>query len=237
MSKSTRRGDAPAPEIVAQARIAAGILAEIFGVDKNDLLDRPRPSGLLRCVRDVLIGVLHHKMGVSQQKIAAALGRDRGVISDAAYAVDEASNGSDAIRFAFAEIHEEIANIMVKAEAWKEALQQQAIDEAITASKISRQVEAEDADELEEEIAVDEFVAVIAKPAARCHQCYGKGRVRIHHLGGDPAYRDAWAAAEKLNPSPSGFHELPCRFCKGAGERLPSPAASASPAILAAVME
>ena len=59
----------------------------------------------------------------------------------------------------------------------------------------------------------------------RCHQCRSEGTVRIHGLGGDPAYRKLWEAAEAREHAPSGFHVLTCRFCDGAGERALKPAA------------
>lgn len=234
MTKPKRRGVVADPEIIEQAKIAAGVLATIFGVDRDDLLKRPRPSGLLRNVRDLMIGILHFKTGFSQQKIAAALGRDRGVVSDAAHAIDEASTGDVVIRFAIVEMSEQIANIMTQAEAWKEAMEQETLDAAIRKARDERDdEEAEDAD-LEVDIAA-------AKPAAaitmRCHQCYGKGKVRIHGLGGDPAYRAAWEAAERRAHAADGFHTLTCRFCNGAGQRGAKPATTAGAAILAGARE
>lgn len=232
MSKAKRRAETPPdPEIVRQAHIAAGILVEIFStpespITKAELLERPRPSGKLRQVRDVMIGALHHRFGVSQQKIAAALGRDRGVVSDAAHAIDEAGAGDVGVRFALAEITEQIANVLAHGDAWREALRQDALDEAIAAAKREREFEAEedaelDAAELEEQIAAP----AAATKTMRCHQCRSEGTVRIHGLGGDPAYRKLWEAAEAREHAPSGFHVLTCRFCDGAGERALKPAA------------
>lgn len=228
-----RRGEAPAPEIVAQAETAAGVLALIFNVSCDDLLNRPRPSGKLRNVRDLLMGVLHHKLGVSQQKIAAALERDRGTVSDGAKAVEEAAAGDDAIRFALNEITEKISEILTMADAWNEALDQASIDRAIANARAERIAEAEEDDALEHDIAIAEIAAPGPAPI-RCHQCYGKRTVRIHRLGGDPAYRAAWDAAEARSPSVGGFHELNCRFCGGTGQRAASPAAVSASAILGA---
>lgn len=212
-----RRGEEPSPEIRRQAESAAGLLADIFDVDKDELLNRPRPSGILRCVRDVLIGVLHHKTGISQQKIAAALGRDRGVVSDAAWAISEASRGDIAVNFALDEISAQIANVLAQKEAWREALRQQALDDAIAAAATDRQTEADEDEALDEEL--EQAAAATPATKVRCHTCYGKGHVRIHQRTSDPAYRDAWTKAELVSRSPDGFHTLTCRFCNGAGER------------------
>lgn len=232
MSKAKhRRGEVASPEIVALADTVAGVLAIIFSVDKTALLERPRPSGKLRSVRDLMMGVLHHRLGVSQQKIAAALERDRGVVSDAAHAIDEAAEGDEGVRFAITAITEKISELIAMSEIWNEALDQSNIDRAIANAARQRQIEEEDDDALEHDITIEELAAA---PAAkiRCHQCYGKKTVRIHRLGGDPAYRPAWAAAEAKAPSSDGFHTLDCRFCKGLGYRA-SPAALIDSAILA----
>ncbi len=239
-----RRGDVADPEIVRQAHLAAGILAEIFTtpeapIRKSDLLDRPRPSGLLRQVRDVLFGVLHHRMGISQQKIAAALGRDRGVISEAAHAIDEAATGDVGVRFALVEITEQISNLLTQADAWREALRQEALTEAIRAAAQERAQEQAVLARVDADIAA----AVSAEPQRapiRCHQCYGKGRVTVRKANGtvgDPAYRDAWEAAEAAAPAPDLAHQLTCRFCQGAGTRPARPAGPAAAAILAASRE
>lgn len=231
--KKKRGGDAPDPEIVRQANIAAGILAEIFStpedpITKEQLLDRPRPSGKLRQVRDVLFGVLHHRFGMSQQKIAAALGRDRGVVSEAAHAIEEACEGDADVRFALNEITEQISTLMAQAEAWREATQQARLGAAIAAAAQYRAAERLE-EEADEDDADDELSDEDAPPPPapiRCHQCRGEKKVRIHIRGSDPAYRLLWEAAEKIRPSTDGFHTLECRFCKGLGVRQLKPATS-----------
>lgn len=162
-----RRGEVASPEIVALADTVAGVLSIIFSVDKTALLERPRPSGKLRSVRDVLMGILHHRLGVSQQKIAAALERDRGVVSDAAHALDEAAEGDEGVRFALAAITEKISELMAMAETWNEALDQSNLDRAIKAAAFKRATEEEDDDELEHDITIEELAASpAAKPAA-----------------------------------------------------------------------
>lgn len=233
-SKKKKRGDAPDPEIVRQANIAAGILVEIFStpeepITKAQLLDRPRPSGKLRQVRDVLFGVLHHRLGISQQKIAAALGRDRGVVSEAAHAIDEACQGDADVRFALNEITEQISNLMAQAEAWREATQQARLSAAIAQAAqyraADRLEEEADEDEPDDEDEFDDEAPPAPAPI-RCHQCRGEKTVRIHIRGSDPAYRALWEAAEKIRPSTDGFHTLTCRFCKGLGVRQLKPATS-----------
>ena len=73
---------------------------------------------------------------------------------------------------------------------------------------------------------LEEALAAPAVKMMRCHQCRGEGKVRIHGLGGDPAYRKLWEAAEAREHAPSGFHVLACRFCEGRGERPSKPAAT-----------
>lgn len=227
-----KRGDAPDPEIVRQAKLAAGILAEIFNtpdepITKEQLLDRPRPSGKLRQVRDVLFGVLHHRLGISQQKIAAALGRDRGVVSEAAHAIEEASAGDIGVRLALNEITEQIVNLMDQADAWREAVAQENLTAAIEAAKAEREHEATVLANVEADIAEDEEAEDADEVRIRCHQCRGEGKARIHVRGSDPAYAKLWQAAEKIRPSSDGFHALACRFCQGAGTRPLRPATSA----------
>lgn len=232
--KKRRRGAVADPEIQRQASKVAGVLAEIFEVDKQQLLDRPRPSGELRNVRDIMFGVLHLRMGISQQKIAAALGRDRGVVSDAAHAISEASEGDVNVRFALVEITEQVANVLTQAEAWREALRQEALARAMQGAIDERAAEAIEDEELER--ALREDIAPAPKPM-RCHQCKGEGKIRVHSLGSDPAYRHAWAEAERAFPSRDGFHSLDCRFCNGTGKRALKPAAGAALPKLAAAGE
>jgi hypothetical protein len=231
--RKKKRGDAPDPEIVRQAHLAAGILAEIFStpeqpITKQDLLDRPRPSGLLRQVRDVLFGVLHHRLEISQQKIAAALGRDRGVVSEAAHAIQEASAGDIGVRLALNEITEQIVALMDQADAWREAMAQENLTAAIAAAKAEREHEAQVLATVDAAIAEEEEAEDADEVRIRCHQCRGEGRARIHERGSDPAYAKLWHAAERIRPSTDGFHTLTCRFCDGAGTRPLKPATSAN---------
>lgn len=229
--RKKKRGDAPDPEIVRQAHLAAGILAEIFStpdepITKTQLLDRPRPSGTLRRVRDVLFGVLHHRLGISQQKIAAALARDRGVVSEGAHAIHEACAGDIGVRLALNEITEQIVALMDQADAWREAVAQENLTAAIAAASAEREHEAQVLARVEADIADEDEAEGADEVRIRCHQCRGEGRVRIHVRGSDPAYAKLWQAAERVRPSSDGFHTLTCRFCDGAGTRPLRPATS-----------
>jgi hypothetical protein len=257
MAKKKRRGETPDPAVRRLAEKAAGVLAEIFEdetgkpIDKNALLHRPRPSGLLRQVRDLMVGVMHFhfafnaktgdiarrtsstppKHVISQQRIAAALGRDRGVISDAARDVEHAINGDIGVGLAMNEITEQVANLISHADAWRKALRAETLAAAIEQAKDDLAGEGDEARDIDRDIAA----SVTPLRPMRCHNCSGKGKVRVHRMGGDPKYREAWDAVEKRFPSPNGFHELACRFCAGAGQRdALRPAAVSASAILSA---
>lgn len=264
MSKAKRRGgEDPDPEILRLAGIAAGLLVEVFStpeepITKVDLLGRPRPSGKLKNVRDLMVGALHFhfcfnaKTGevarrspettgknwspISQQRIAAALGRDRGVISDAAHGVDDAINGDVGVCVALTEVTESIANLMAQADAWREALRQDALEQAIKQRAAEHAQERAVLDRVEHDIAED-LPAIPTPGQIMCHACRGKRTVRVHRLGGDPAYRAAWEAANAAAPAADGFQTLTCRFCDGDGVRPAKPAAALGSAILAGARE
>jgi hypothetical protein len=207
-----RRGVVADPEIVRLAEYVAGVVGAVMGLDRTALLQRPRPTDELRAGRYVIIALMHHHFGVSQQRIAAALKRDRGVVSDAWHAMEDAINVDFDVAYALNAISDALKPVIECGDAWAEALKQHKLDEALARAR--EQAEDEATEDLE--LAPLPPVSI----ALRCHECQGKGRQRIHRLGNNPRYTAMWAVAEKASPAADGFHTLICVSCNGTGKRL-----------------